>query len=102
MKIKIQQIFTRYCGSSIEFISQIDDDTVLDYDNLAESLKDVDQSDLIIACPTVLRNQIIWRHPEASIMGKWAWPIGVITVSHYYIRCIIQFGIHWPNRPYVD
>ena len=44
---------------------------MLDLDNLAESLKDVDKSDMVIACPTVLRNQIIWRHPEAPIMGKW-------------------------------
>ena len=30
-----------------------------------------DSADLLIACPTVLRNQKIWRHQDAPAMGKW-------------------------------
>ena len=28
-------------------------------------------ADLLIACPTVLRNQKIWRHQDAPVFGKW-------------------------------
>ena len=58
VKSKLKVLFTRFCGSKVEFISKMDDDTVLNFDNLVQSLFDIDQSENVIACPTVLRNQI--------------------------------------------
>ena len=40
---------------------------------IAQLLKIEDEEpSLLIACPTVLRNQRLWRHKSAPVMGKWA------------------------------
>ena len=58
------------------FLIKIDDDSVIDYEDLAARL---DYEDLyhgeedFLYCPSVLKNQKLWRHKAAPIMGKWAY-----------------------------
>ena len=58
------------------FLIKMDDDSVIDYEDLAARL---DYEDLyhgeedFLYCPSVLKNQKLWRHKAAPIMGKWAY-----------------------------
>ena len=54
----------------------MDDDTVMDYDQVAASLELQDSQypgEENVHCPSVLRNQKLWTHQGAPIMGKWAY-----------------------------
>ena len=51
----------------------MDDDTKIDYEQLSLALSHQNPSDLSIYCPSVLKNQRLWRHKSAPIMGKWAY-----------------------------
>ena len=55
-------------------MSKIDDDSVIEFKKLDSILDEVekDPREETISCPTVIRNQRTWRHPEAKTMGKWA------------------------------
>ena len=54
----------------------MDDDTLIEYESL-ESLLDYEETHFKkenhIYCPSVLRNQKLWTHKDAPIMGKWAY-----------------------------
>jgi len=58
------------------FLIKMDDDSVIDYEDLAARL---DYEDLYngeedcVYCPSVLKNQKLWRHKAAPMMGKWAY-----------------------------
>ena len=51
----------------------MDDDTRIDYNQLAASLHAQDPKETNIYCPSVLRNQKLWRDKAAPVMGKWAY-----------------------------
>ena len=58
------------------FVINIDDDSIIDYDDLAlrlnyENLHASEEDN--IYCPSVLKNQKLWRHKAAPMMGKWAY-----------------------------
>ena len=58
------------------FLINIDDDSIIDYDDLASRLKNEDLYDSEgdqIYCPSVFKNQKLWRHKAAPMMGKWAY-----------------------------
>ena len=58
------------------FLIKMDDDTQIDYDHVAASLEYEDTQhpgELNILCPSVFRNQKLWTHQAAPIMGKWAY-----------------------------
>ena len=58
------------------FIHRIDDDTVVNYESLAALLKYEEENhrnEKYIYCPSVMRNQKVWTHSEAPILGKWAY-----------------------------
>ena len=55
---------------------KMDDDTVIDFDRVSSSLEyqarhHPDQQTVL--CPSVIRNQKLWTHQSAPIMGKWAY-----------------------------
>ena len=77
----------RYCGTKTQFISKIDDDTEVDFDLLDRLLADTDLSNKIV-CPTVMRNQKPWRHPEAKVMGKWTNLVEGILLKYFSIKLI--------------
>ena len=48
----------------------------IDYDEVAASLELQDSrhpGEERVLCPSVLRNQKLWTHQDAPIMGKWAY-----------------------------
>ena len=57
------------------FVINIDDDSIIDYDDLALRLnyENLHANEDNIYCPSVLRNQKLWRHKAAPMMGKWAY-----------------------------
>ena len=58
------------------FLIKMDDDTIIDYDEVAASLELQDRrhpGEESVLCPSVLRNQKLWTHQDAPIMGKWAY-----------------------------
>ena len=77
----------RYCGSGTKYISKIDDDTLVDFDLLDRLLAHRDLSNTI-ACPTIMRNQKPWRHPEAKVMGKWTNLVEGILLKYFSIKLI--------------
>ena len=83
----LSQFFTRYCGSRTKYISKIDDDTVVDFDLLDKLLAETDM-DARIVCPTVMRNQKPWRHPQAKVMGKWTNLVEGILRRYFSIKLI--------------
>ena len=68
-------VLSRVCPPEAQprFLVRMDDDTVVSFDQLVSSLDQAHtSSDLLVTCPTVIRNQRVWRHQEAPLMGKWA------------------------------
>ena len=73
-------VLSRVCPPEAQprFLVRMDDDTVVSFDQLVSSLDQAHTSsegeaaDLLVTCPTVIRNQRVWRHQEAPLMGKWA------------------------------
>ena len=67
---------------------KMDDDTVIDFDRVSSSLEyqarhHPDQQTVL--CPSVIRNQRVWTHQSAPIMGKWAtWASGNYTDHSEY------------------
>ena len=58
------------------FIIKIDDDSIIDYDDLASRLNYEDlhaREEDNIYSPSVFKNQKLWRHKAAPMMGKWAY-----------------------------
>ena len=76
------------------FLVKMDDDTLIEYKNL-ESLLDYEEThykdENHIYCPSVLRNQKLWTHKDAPIMGKWAYMNENYTdySKFYRIKCMV-------------
>ena len=70
-------IFCRFCTQQLpRFLIKMDDDTRIDFDRVSESLEYQvarQPGEQRILCPSVLRNQKLWTHKDAPIMGKWAY-----------------------------
>ena len=77
--------FLRFCANKADlhekkpkFVHRIDDDSQLDFELLSSRLEAVvseeDEGDgkAVVFCPTVQRNQPMWRHRDSPILGKWA------------------------------
>ena len=61
------------CKRKPKYLIKMDDDTRIDYSQLAASLDVQDPAETNIYCPSVLRNQKLWRDKAAPVMGKWAY-----------------------------
>ena len=70
-----------------QYISKIDDDTLVDFTLLDSLLAQTDLTNKI-SCPSVMRNQKPWRHPQAQVMGKWTNLIEGILPRYFSIKII--------------
>ena len=77
--------FLRFCANKAglhektpKFVHRIDDDSRLDFELLSSRLEavvseeDEDDGKSVVFCPSVQRNQPMWRHRDSPILGKWA------------------------------
>ena len=83
----------RFCVNenlqSPKFLIKMDDDTIVNYAELQQLLdkeSEVASYEKHIFCPSVLRNQKLWVHKDAPIMGKWAYMNENYTD---YSKCLI-------------
>ena len=68
----------------------MDDDSNISYEDLAAKLRSEDlhsPHQANIYCPSVLKNQKLWRHKGAPIMGKWAYLSDNFTSQSSRITC---------------
>ena len=70
-----------------QYISKMDDDTLVDFELLDSLLADTDLTNKV-ACPSVMRNQKPWRHPQARVMGKWTNLIEGILPRYFSMKII--------------
>ena len=84
----------RFCVNenlqSPKFLIKMDDDTIVNYAELQQLLdkeSEVASYEKHIFCPSVLRNQKLWVHKDAPIMGKWAYMNENYTD---YSKCLIR------------
>ena len=94
----LTSIYFRFCTNhQPSFLVKMDDDTIIDYKSL-EYLLDYEEThfkdEYNIYCPSVLRNQKLWTHKDAPIMGKWAYMNENYTdySKFYRIKCMNHFN----------
>ena len=75
------------CDCLSQYISKMDDDTLVDFELLDSLLADTDLTNKV-ACPSVMRNQKPWRHPQAKVMGKWTNLIEGILPRYFSMKII--------------
>ena len=77
-------------SSRPKFLIKMDDDSNISYEDLAAKLRSEDlhsPHQANIYCPSVLKNQKLWRHKGAPIMGKWAYLSDNFTSQSSRITC---------------
>ena len=77
-------------NSTPKFLIKMDDDSNISYEDLAAKLRSEDlhsPHQANIYCPSVLKNQKLWRHKGAPIMGKWAYLSDNFTSQSSRITC---------------